>query len=275
MAMNRFVQQTSAGNDFLGRLRAGRPTLMLGVRGARTADIVRVAQSTGHHAILVDLEHSTMSQDVAASLCAAAADLGLMPFVRTPERDYGSIGRLLDGGALGIVAPRIETPEEAMTIVRACRFPPRGQRSQLGSVPALGMRPTPSAVLNPTLDAATVVQILVETPLGIDNAEAIAAIDGVDMLSLGANDLTAELGIAGQYDHPLVREAVATVAKACANHGKLFMLGGISDPDLYSSLAQLGVCPLVVTGMDTDLMYGAVQSRADAILQSLSEVPTA
>jgi 2-keto-3-deoxy-L-rhamnonate aldolase RhmA len=94
------------------------------------------------------------------------------------------------------------------------------------------MRPTPAAVLNPTLDAATVVPILLETPLGISNAEVIAAIDGVDLLALGANDLTAELGIAGQHDHPLVRKAVATVAKACANHGKLFMLGGISDPAL-------------------------------------------
>jgi 2-keto-3-deoxy-L-rhamnonate aldolase RhmA len=270
--MNRFVQQTNAGNDFLGRLRDGRTTLMLGVRGARTTDIVRVAHSTGHHAILVDLEHSTMSLDTAASLCAVAADLGVMPFVRTPEREYGSIGRLLDGGALGIVAPRIETVEEALTVVRACRFPPRGQRSQLASVPALGMRPTPAAVLNPTLDAATVVQILLETPLGISNAEAIAAIDGVDMLALGANDLTAELGIAGQYDHPSVREAVAGVAKACANHGKLFLLAGISDPGLYASLAQLGACPLIVTGMDTDLLYAAVQARADAVLQTTNEV---
>jgi len=269
--MNRFVQQTNAGNDFLGRLRAGKPTLILGVRGARTTDIVRVAHSTGHHAILVDLEHSTMSLDVAAGLCTAAADLGLMPMVRTPERDYGSIGRLLDGGSLGLVAPRIETAEEARTIVGACRFPPRGQRSQLASVPALGMRPTPGAVLNPTLDAATVVQIIVETPLGVDNSDAIAAVDGVDMLTLGANDLTAELGIAGQFDHPLVREAAGTVAKACANHGKLFMVAGISDPVLFASLAQLGACRAFVTGMDTDLLFGAVQSRADAVLQSLSE----
>ena len=65
------------------------------------------------------------------------------------------------------------------------------------------------------LDAATIVQVLIETPLGVANADAIAAIDGVDMLALGANDLTAELGIPGQYDHPLVRDAVAAVADAC------------------------------------------------------------
>ena len=122
---------------------------MLGIRGARTTDIVRVAASTGHHAVLVDLEHSTMSLDVAAAICSAAHDLGLVPFVRTPEREYGAIGRLLDGGAEGIVAPRIETAEEAATVVGACRFPPRGQRSQLASVPSLGMKPTPAKTLNP------------------------------------------------------------------------------------------------------------------------------
>ncbi|MDX6585114.1 MAG: hypothetical protein QOI10_4298, partial [Solirubrobacterales bacterium] len=180
--MNPFVQQTNAGNDFLGRLRDGKPTLVLGIRGGRGTDIVRVAHSTGHHAILVDLEHSTMSFDAAAGMCSLAADLGVMPLVRTPEREYGAIGRLLDGGALGIVAPRIETAEEALAVVQACRFPPRGHRSQLASVPALGMRPTPAAVLNPTLDAATVVQIVLETPLGISNADEIAALDGVDML---------------------------------------------------------------------------------------------
>ena len=257
-------------NAFLDRLRAGQPTLMLGIRGARTTDIARVAASTGHHAVLVDLEHSTMSLEVAAAICSAAHDLGLVPFVRTPEREYGAIGRLLDGGAEGIVAPRIETAEEAATVVGACRFPPRGQRSQLASVPSLGMRPTPAKTLNPLLDEATLVQILIETPRGIANADAIAAVDGVDLIALGANDLTAELGIPGEYDHPLVRDAVAAVAAACRAHGRLFMLGGIGDPAVHAALAELGACPLLLTGMDTDLLYAAVQARADAVLEASS-----
>ncbi len=95
-------------NPFIDRLRAGQPTLMLGVRGARTTDIARVAASTGHHAVLVDLEHSTMSLEVAAAICSAAHDLGLVPFVRTPEREYGAIGRLLDGRPGGGVRDQLE-----------------------------------------------------------------------------------------------------------------------------------------------------------------------
>ena len=66
-----------------------------------------------------------MPIDTAALICAAALDLGLAPFARIPEREYGVIGRLLDGGVLGIIAPRVETAEEAQDIVAACRFPPR------------------------------------------------------------------------------------------------------------------------------------------------------
>src|ERR1700722_13252165 len=83
------------------RLGQGVPVAALGIRSSRTADIARIARSTGHHAIWVDLEHSTMSIDTAALICSAALDLGLAPFPRVAERDFGAIGRVFDGGALG------------------------------------------------------------------------------------------------------------------------------------------------------------------------------
>jgi 2-keto-3-deoxy-L-rhamnonate aldolase RhmA len=252
---------------FLGRLRGGEPTLMLAIRSGRTADVVRIAKSTGHHAIMVDLEHSTMPLDVAASLCATAGDLGLFPFVRVQEREYGGIGRLLDGGAQGIVAPRVEGAAEAAAIARACRFAPRGQRSQLATVPQLGMRPTPAATLNPALDDATLVQILIETPAGVANADEIAAVDGVDMLAFGANDFTAELGVPGQYADPRVTGAIAALAEAGRRHGKLLMVGGIPDPAMLNDLAPLGVCPLRLTGTDTDMLYAGAAARAERFLR--------
>ena len=253
-------------NDFLTRLRGTDPVLMLAIRTGRTADVVRIARSTGHHAVMVDLEHSTMPLDVAASLCGCAADLGLFPFVRIPEREYGAIGRLLDGGVRGIIAPRVETAAEAATVARACRFAPRGQRSQLAAVPQFGLRPTPAATLNPALDEATVVQILIETPAGVARAEEIAAVDGVDMLAFGANDFTAELGAPGQYGDPRVTDAVAALGAACARHGKPLMVGGIADPALLRDLGRLGVCPLRLTVTDTDMLYAGAAARAERFL---------
>ena len=238
-------------NAFLDRLRAGEPTLMLAIRSSRTADVVRIAKSTGHHAIMVDLEHSTMPLDVAASLCATAGDLGLFPFVRVREREYGALGPLLDCGAQGIIAPRVETAAEAAAIARACRFAPRGQRSQVAAA----------------LDDATVVQILIATPAGVANADEIAAVDGVDMLAFGANDFTAELGVPGRYDDPRVTQAMTAVAGACKRHGKLLMVGGIADPAMLHDLAPLGVCPLRLTGTDTDMLYAGAAARAERFLR--------
>jgi 2-keto-3-deoxy-L-rhamnonate aldolase RhmA len=252
-------------NAFVARLRAGEPTYMLGIRGARTTDIVRIARTTGHHALMIDLEHSAMSLQTAVELCSAASDLGLWAFVRPPERDYGTIGRVLDGGATGVVVPRVETAEEAQSVARACRFPPRGQRSQVASLPQLGMRPTPARTLNPTVDDATFVQVIVETPKGVANADQIAAQDGVDMLVLGANDFTAELADPGNYSHPAVRQAVVAVVAACRRHGKLFMLAGVGDPDLYRELAALGSAPLILTGMDSDLLHVALKAKVDSL----------
>jgi 2-keto-3-deoxy-L-rhamnonate aldolase RhmA len=250
-------------NPFLDRLRHGELTLMLGIRTSRTPDVIRIAHATGYHAVMVDLEHSTMPLDVAARLCATAGDLGMTPFVRVPEREYGAIGRLLDCGAQAIVAPRIETVAEAETVSKACRFAPRGQRSQLAMVPQFGMRPTPADILNPVLDEATIVQILLETPAGIANADAIARLDGVDMLAIGANDLTAELGVPGRYADPRVREAVAAAAEACKRHGKLLMVGGIADLAIMGDLMPLGVCPLQLAGVDTDLLFAGAAARAE------------
>ncbi len=255
------------GHRFLDRLRGDELTLMLGIRSSRTADVVRIAHETGYHAIMVDLEHSTMSLDTAAQLCATAYDLDMAPFVRVPEREYGAIGRLLDCGAQGIIAPRIENPAEAETVSRACRFAPRGQRSQLAMVPQLGMRPTPAATLNPALDDATIVTMLIETPAGIASADAIAQLDGVDMLAIGANDLTAELGVPGRYDDPRVREAVAIAAAACQRHQKLLMVGGIADLAILDRLIPLGVCPLHLVGSDADVLFAGAAARAETYRQ--------
>src|SRR5580704_19491006 len=119
----------SRRNAMLQRLAHGEPLLSLGIRNARTAEIVRMAKTAGFGVVWIDLEHSSISIDCAVQIMASAADLGLEAWVRVPEKDYGVIGRLLDGGATGIIMPRVESAEEAARVVTAARFPPRGQRT--------------------------------------------------------------------------------------------------------------------------------------------------
>jgi 2-keto-3-deoxy-L-rhamnonate aldolase RhmA len=89
------------------------------------------------------------------------------------------------------------------------------------------------------------------------------------MLAIGANDLAAELGVPGRFDHPYIREAVEVAGAACRRHGKLLMLGGISDKGILSTLRPLGVCALSLSGMDTDLLFSGAAARVGEICSQL------
>jgi 4-hydroxy-2-oxoheptanedioate aldolase len=251
------------------RLSRGMLVAALGIRTSRSADIVRIARSSGHHAIWVDLEHSTMPIDTAALICSAALDLGLAPFARIPEREYGVIGRLLDGGVLGIIAPRVETVEEAQDIVAACRFPPFGHRSAIATLPHLDFAKMPTEEFNHALNEATVVKILVESPRGIENIESIAVLEGVDMVGIGTNDLTAEMGVAGEFRHPDVRKAHEHAIASCRRARKPLAIGGIPDMAYAVELIRCGAAPFMFTGIDTDLLLSAARDRIRQTLASL------
>ncbi len=247
--------------SIIGRLSAGETILTLGVRHARTTDIARMARSAGYGVIWIDLEHSSMPIDCAVQIAATAHDLGLEAWVRAPEREYGVVGRILDGGAGGIIAPRVETVAQAQAVVNAARFPPRGQRSQIALLPHNQFARVPPAHLTSMIDRSTVVQILLESRRGIENADAIAAIDGVDLLAVGLNDLSADLDCLGDVQNSEMRAACRQVAAAAARHGKLAVVGGVQDAAHYAALLGDGFAPLIFAGIDTDILCAGLNAR--------------
>ena len=144
------------------------------------------------------------------------------------NHDAQWMSRVLDGGAQGVIVPDVNTSVQAEAIVSACRFPPTGKRSVLGLGPALGYRTVPLSELNPKLNAETSVIVMLETAEGIENCEAVAAVDGIDVLLIGSGDLTTDLGIPGQVDHPRLRAADEPVAAACRMHNKVLGVGRYS-----------------------------------------------
>jgi 2-keto-3-deoxy-L-rhamnonate aldolase RhmA len=258
-----------SGNLMMQRLAKGLPVTALGVRSARTPEIARLAKASGHDVIWVDLEHSAMPIDAAAQICGCALDLGLVPLVRVPEREYGVIGRLLDSGALGIIAPRIETAEQAADIVSASRFPPLGHRSAIASLPLVEYRRLPAAALYKTVNQATLVKVLIESKRGIENLAAIAAVPGVDLVGIGTNDLSAELGVPGDFRHPEVRRAHEAALEACRRAGKPLAIGGIGDAAYAAELVRRGAAPFLMTGIDTEMLLSAAHERVQQALASL------
>ena len=127
------------------------------VRLIRTIEIARIARTAGFDSLYVDLEHSSFSLETCGQICMAAVEAGIAPFVRVPANTPDYIARVLEGGALGIIAPHVHSADEAQTVVRAAKFSPLGERSNAGGLPHLHFRTFPApeayAALN---DASTI-----------------------------------------------------------------------------------------------------------------------
>ena len=251
----------STGPDVMARLRANEPLLSLGIRASRTGDVARMASAAGYAVVWIDLEHSSMSSDCAANMAAVAHDLGLAAWVRIPERDYGAIGPLLDCGATGIISPKVETAQEARLAAAACRFPPNGQRSMIALLPQFGFSRLPVTEMVRRADAAVVLQILIESAKGVENVDAIAAVEGVDIIGVGTNDLCADLGCPGDARDPRVVESCRAIAAAAARHGKIAVIGGIGNGDEFVEALAMGFAPLIFAGIDTDIIANGIAQR--------------
>src|SRR6058998_2345331 len=225
---------TQIANTVRERLAAGQLALGMALRQARTVDIGRVLAACGFDFAFIDMEHNTMGVDTAAQIALACHDAGVTPLVRVPGYEHYLATRLLDAGALGIVFPHVDTPEHARQLVSNCKYPPMGHRSLGGPMAQLGFRPYPRAESTAAVNTETLLVMMLETP------GAIAAVPGVDVLLIGTNDLTLEMGIAGKYDDLEVVRAYDTVIAACKKHGKYPGMGGIYDHPTMEKYVKMG-----------------------------------
>ena len=212
---------TGVRNIARERLEAGELAIGIGLRQARTVDIGKIMKTCGYDWLFIDMEHSAMSVNDAIQISIAAQDAGIAPFVRVPGTAHHHASRVLDGGAMGIVFPHVDTPDQAATLAGYCKYPPLGKRSIAGAMPQLDFAALPAEEATRAVNAGTMVVMMIETPQAVDNAEAIAAIPAVDALLVGTNDLCMEMGIPGQVGHDRVVAAFETIIAACQKHAKV------------------------------------------------------
>jgi len=234
----------------------------LTVRLVRSIEIARIAKTAGFDSIYVDVEHSSLSLETTSQICIAALEIGIAPFVRVPSTRPEHVSRALDGGALGVIAPHIRSAAEAREVVASAKYPPFGERSMGGALPHLHYRSFPAAEANAAMNEATMVVVQFETADAVDKADEIAAVEGADMVLMGTNDLLADMGLAGQYEHERVREAYSRTIAACRKHGKHVGVGGLATrPKLAAEFVRMGA-RYVSTG--TDLAFLLAESTARA-----------
>ena len=252
-------------NNVKEKLARGEVVSSITVRLTRGIEIVRIAKTAGFDSIYVDLEHSSLSVDATGQICMAALEAGIAPFVRVPANTAENIQRALDGGALGVIAPNVRSAKEARAVVAAVKYPPRGQRGASGGLPHLQYRSFPAVEANAAVDAATMVIVQFESAQAVESAEEIAAVDGVDMVLIGTNDLLADMDLTGQFDHEKVREAYTRTIAACRKHGKHTGVGGLSSkPKLVAEFVKMGA-RYVSTGTDLAFLLAEATQRAKQV----------
>ena len=254
-------------NPARARLERGELSLGVGVRAARTVDIAKMMKSCGYDWLFIDLEHGTMSLEFASTIAVAALDTGISPIVRVPFMQHHMATRALDGGALGIVMPHVDTPEQARDIADHLKYPPVGHRSVAGGQAIFDFKPMKIAELIEASNATTLVVVMLETPTAIANADQIAAVPGIDVLLIGTNDLAAEMGIPGEFGHARIAAAYETVIAACKKHGKWSGMGGVYNQPLLGKYVGMGI-KMVLAGNDVGFLMAAGAARAQEMRET-------
>ena len=181
--------------------------------------VAELMAAAGFDFLTVDAEHSAVDVPQAQVLFQAirAGSSDCAPLVRLPGNDYATTKRYLDAGAAGVIAPLINSAEQAREVVRAVKYPPQGGRG-VGFCRAnmYGMDFDEAVA---SANEQTLVCVQIEHVEGVRHIDQILSVPGVDAVFIGPYDLSASMGITGQFDHPKMIEARQRILDACREHG--------------------------------------------------------
>lgn len=214
----------------------------------------------------IDVEHAGFTISEIESAVTAGRVYGLESFARIPPTDYATVTRCLESGASGVMAAQIGSAAQAEEFVSWAKFHPRGRRglNPLGHDGRFGTEALSDFTARSNRDSFVAIQI--ETIGAVEEVDAIASIDGVDLLFVGPSDLSQAMGVVGDFTHPSCLEAIDRVAAACSQHGKHW--GAVTpNPDYAALLIEKG-CTLVSAVNDVKL----VSAGLNAMRSSFADV---
>ena len=250
---NRFRDVVAAGKVPVGHM----------VWEFATRGISRICEGAGVDFIIFDMEHSGFDVDKMADVLAWARGCDFTPFVRVPVCDYQFMARIMDAGAMGVMVGNVKNVEEAQRIVNAVKYAPMGGRGVgLGSAHTDYLAPDPATYFR-EINQSSVIIAQIESVEGVENAEAIAAVDGVDILWVGHFDLSTSLGIPGQFHNPIFVAALAATVAAARKHGKLLGIQP-STPELLDEWVTAGF-NVISWNADSALYRAALAGAVTAV----------
>lgn len=217
------VQDPRDAGGVVARLRAGAQVLATWCSIDSPAAVEAVALA-GFDAVLLDLEHGEFTTSALPGLLRGVEVAGATGVVRVARSEQ--LGAALDAGAAGVLVPDVRSAAEAGEVVRACTYPPGGTR---GAAPMTrDVRYGHRRFAEHVATTSPLVGVQVEGPEGVDALDEVLAVPGVDLVFLGAQDLSVRLGVPGELDHPDVERVVADVAARARQAG---VATGVWAPD--------------------------------------------
>lgn len=174
----------------------------------------------GAEYVIYDMEHTGTPLEAIKTQIACCRGLPIAPMARVPRGEYHFLARALDIGCHGVMIPMVESEAQARAIVEATHYPPSGRRGAAFGFAHDDYAPGDPKAKMRAADARTLVIAQIETERGLDHVEAIAAVDGIDVLWVGHFDLTNFLGIPGQFDNPTYVGAIERIVAAGRKHKK-------------------------------------------------------
>ncbi|MEK8027947.1 HpcH/HpaI aldolase family protein [Pseudaquabacterium rugosum] len=257
-------------NAALQRMRADAPALGMQVRLGRSGEVAALAAATGHDWLMLDLQHSGIDIATVVEISLCAYGFGVTPVVRVGGPDHPDTVRLLDAGVMGMILPDTRTEAQAQAFVRTCRFPPLGTRSVTTGYVTLGYEPLHIATAAEVLNRETLVVCMIESVQGVEALERIAAVEGVDVIHLGCNDLLMEMGQPGDFASPDLAAIVERLLAACQRHGKFAGMGGDRDVARQRRFLQAGG-RFLTTDSDLGFLRAAARGKTDALRAAPTE----
>lgn len=232
--------------------------------------IAQMLAVAGFDFMYVDMEHSSLSIESVGGLCFAAVAAGLVPIVRPPGKDPHLLTRPLDSGAMGLLIPHVDTRQEAEGVVRAIKYPPIGGRGLSLRGAHTGFNKAWGEDYVRQANDETLLLVQIESDLGIRNLDEILSLRGIDGAVVGRGDLSADLGMPGQTNHPEVIRRVEMMIAACQRHGKI---PGLLVPDVASAKEWIrkGI-RLVPYSSEIDILIDAAAKGVGEIRGSIEEI---
>jgi len=181
--------------------------------------LIHMVAQSGFDFVYIDMEHSSVSIETVADLCFTAQLSGLVPIVRPAGKLPHLISRPLDSGAMGLLIPHVDTAEEAREVVRHAKHHPLGERGMNLVGVHTGFAAPDGQRFIETMNRESLLIVQIESKKGIDNIDAILSVEGIDGAVIGRSDLSQDLNIPGQTNHPKVLECVERMIEACQAHG--------------------------------------------------------